>query len=618
MPNEALVNLAAVAITIAGTLREDIASDLEEVVVDQSYNLPSMLSIRLHDPSFKWIDDESLKIGVAIKVKLLPAKTTGMSEDEAEVFDGEVVALEPEFAAGGQHTIVIRGYDKSHRLHLGRHTQTYTEMTDSAIVKKVAQTAGLTVQTDTTSVTHTYVLQYNQTHMEFLVERARRIGFQLYVKGGTLHFEKPATAATVELDLGTDLRNFRLRASAAHQSKEYAVRGWDVQRKEPIVAKKAPEQFWAKNGLSKTGAAIAQDGFSQETTQVVVNHVISSNGEATAIAEGRARDQEGHFVEAEGVCYGSGTIRAGIYVKLKGMGKRFSGEYFVTNATHIYARGAYETHISVTGRYPQTVNQLLQPHAPNGQAAGRIYGMVVGVVTNVHGDPLKIGRVEVKYPWLATTGGEEVASAWARLAAPFAGKDRGFYFLPEVDDEVLIGFEHGDVNYPYIVGSLWNGKDTPPEPNATAHPSGVGKTVHRIIKTRLGHVIVFDDSDDKTSILIEDKSGKQRIFIDTVKNTIDILADSDITIKSATGNLTMEAAKNVTIKAGMALEASAGTTMKLDAKTNTDITAGVNLTAEGKTMATLKSAAVIVEGQSSAWVKASGPTVVEGNPIMLN
>ncbi len=615
MPDKPLVNLSAVSITIDGKGRDDLEADLEELVVDQTYNLPSMLTIRVHDPDFTWVDDSSLKIGVPVKVKLFPAEVLGMPKGNEEVFDGEIVSLEPEFNADGQHELVIRGYDRGHRLHFGRYTQTYTDMTDSDIVAKVAKVAGLTAKTDTTTVRHKYVLQYNQTNMEFLTERARRIGFQLYVKGSELYFVKPTSAATVTLDLGTNLRSFRLRASAAHQAKEHEVRGWDVEKKQPISAKKAPEQFWSKNGLNSTGAALAQKSFGA-STQVVVDHVITTADEAKAIVEARARDQEGHFIEAEGVCYGAGSIRAGIYVKLTGMGKRFSGEYFVTNATHIYARGSYETHITVTGRYPQTVNNLLHPQAPLGAASGRIYGMVVGLVTNVHGDPLKIGRVEVKYPWLATADGAEVASAWARIASPFAGAERGFYFLPEVNDEVLIAFEHGDVNYPYIIGVLWNGKDKPPEANATAHANG--KTIHRIIKTRLGHRVVFDDSDDKTSILIEDKSGKQRIFIDTVKNTVTILADSDITIKSAAGNLTLEAAKNVTIKAGMALEASAGTNMKLDAKANADITAGVNLVAEGKTMANLKASAAIVEGQSSVWVKASGPTVVEGKPIMLN
>src|SRR5437868_3604561 len=104
---------------------------------------------------------------------------------------------------------------------------------------------------------------------------------------------------------------------------------------------------------------------------------------------------------------------------------------------------------------------LLVESEERGTMAGRISGVVVGVVTNNQGDPDGLGRVKVKFPWLSN----EEESFWARVAAPMAGKERGFYFLPEVEDEVLVAFEQGDVRFPYVVGSLWNGKDAPPAKN---------------------------------------------------------------------------------------------------------------------------------------------------------
>ena len=95
-----------------------------------------------------------------------------------------------------------------------------------------------------------------------------------------------------------------------------------------------------------------------------------------------------------------------------------------------------------------------------GGVAQRMSGVVVGVVTNTQ-DPAGLGRVKVKFPWLSDS--EE--SFWARVATPMAGKGRGFYFLPEVEDEVLLAFEHGDARFPYVLGALWNGQDKPPENN---------------------------------------------------------------------------------------------------------------------------------------------------------
>ena len=127
-------------------------------------------------------------------------------------------------------------------------------------------------------------------------------------------------------------------------------------------------------------------------------------------------------------------------------------------------------------------SQLLTP----ADQSNRVYGMVVGVVTN-NKDPDALGRVKVKFPWLSDTD----ESHWARVVTPMAGGGRGFYFLPEVDDEVLVGFEHGDVGLPYVLGSLWNGKDKPPEKNDD------GKNNLRVIKSRSGHLIRLDDTDAK-------------------------------------------------------------------------------------------------------------------------
>lgn len=162
----------------------------------------------------------------------------------------------------------------------------------------------------------------------------------------------------------------------------------------------------------------------------------------------------------------------------------------------------------------------------------RINGVVVGIVTN-NEDPEDMGRVKVKFPWLSN----ENESHWARLSTPMAGNDRGVYFLPEVDDEVLLAFEHGDMRFPYIVGSLWNGKDKPPASNQD------GKNNIRVIKSRSGHVIKLVDEDGAEKIEIIDKSEANSIILDTSNNTISICADKDITFSATQGTIKFEAQK---------------------------------------------------------------------------
>jgi uncharacterized protein involved in type VI secretion and phage assembly len=190
--------------------------------------------------------------------------------------------------------------------------------------------------------------------------------------------------------------------------------------------------------------------------------------------------------------------------------------------------------------------------------ASRIHGVVVGVVTN-NQDPEGMGRVKVKFPWLS----DDDESHWARVAAPMAGKGRGVYFLPEVDDEVLVAFEHGDVRFPYVLGALWNGQDEPPETNDD------GKNNIRVIKSRSGHMIRLTDEDGKEQIKIVDKSEKNSIVFDTAKNTITITTDKDITLTASKGTIKLDAQKiEIKSSADTKIEAGAGMDVKASATMN--------------------------------------------------
>jgi uncharacterized protein involved in type VI secretion and phage assembly len=166
----------------------------------------------------------------------------------------------------------------------------------------------------------------------------------------------------------------------------------------------------------------------------------------------------------------------------------------------------------------------------------RIYGVVVGVVTN-NQDPEGIGRVKVRFPWLSP----DHESNWARIAYPMAGNGRGFFLLPEVDDEVLVAFEHGQVELPYVVGALHNGKDKPPGNNDD------GKNNLRRLTSRSGHVITLDDTEGAEKITIADAEGKESIVLDTAQHTITIRADADLVIESQNGKLKLAGANGVEI-----------------------------------------------------------------------
>lgn len=189
-----------------------------------------------------------------------------------------------------------------------------------------------------------------------------------------------------------------------------------------------------------------------------------------------------------------------------------------------------------------------------------VHGVAVGIVTNNH-DPDGLGRVKIKLPWRGN--GDE--TFWARIATLMAGNSRGTYFLPEVGDEVVVTFQHGDINHPFIIGALWNGRDKPPESNQN------GKNNIRKIKSRSGHEIIFnddkemkaeslkihtqgghtillDDSLGKEKIEIKDKIGANTIVIDSVQNAITIKSAAQLKINAL--NIEIEAGGMMTLKAG--------------------------------------------------------------------
>ena len=203
--------------------------------------------------------------------------------------------------------------------------------------------------------------------------------------------------------------------------------------------------------------------------------------------------------------------------------------------------------MSITGIFEQ-----------NSRPSSKIYGVITGIVTN-NQDPDELGRVKIKIPRIS---GED-ESNWARVISFMAGKDRGAFFLPEVDDEVLVAFECGNISMPYIIGSLWNGEDVTPETNSD------GENNIRIIKSRSGHIIRFDDTDGEEKIEIVDKNENNMIIIDTKNEKISIISNKNIEISAPDGIITMEAKDiEITSSASTRIEASS---VDLEASGNTNI-----------------------------------------------
>lgn len=507
----------------------ELSQAISRVDVDLHLYLPDMFVIEMHDDAFRWIEHSLVKIGQTVDVSVRS------SEDEqrgsTELLSGEIVAIEAIYPESGIPTLVLRGYDLSHRLHRGRKVRTFLQKTDSDIVSEIARECGLTAVTDPTPHVHEHLYQENLTDYEFLARRARALGFVFQVEARKLFFRNPGSVSLspVELDYRSTLLDFRPRVTASAQVQSIKVRAWNPATKDQMMGKaQSVPHRTARLDWGKRGNEFASQAFGSAET-AVADEPFASQAEGEAFANARLSKFWSDDIHADGDATGNPKIRAGSVVKVQGVGDRFGGDYFVTHARHTFqSDGPYRTTFTVGGYGPDTTLDLLLDGGARieEQSHGVTRGLVVGVVSQ-NNDPANQARVKVKFPWLA----DSTESAWARLVSPMAGAGRGFQFIPEVNDEVLVGFEHGDFNRPYVLGALWNGKDAPPFSSSEAVQSGV---VKRIIKTRAGHVIQLDDTAGKEKIEIIDKTEKNRITFDSAKNSVTVDAAMEVSIIAGT------------------------------------------------------------------------------------
>jgi phage protein D len=612
---------------------------LKRAVVDTRLHLPDMFELTFEDSDNSVIEQTMVRIGSLVEVY---GGASGTPKAEC-LIKGEVTSIEGEYSGLTIYTI-IRGYEKSHRLQRSSRTRTFVDMKDSDIASKIAREAGF-AETDITNTktTHRHVSQISQTDWDFLRGRAQEIGFEIGVSQGKFFFREASSAKPSSGGIGgaiagaaaslagggpptltfqQNLQSFRPRRSAANIPADVEVRVYDYEKAEVVVGSSPLKTGTAKLDDDPDPKALASSFtglpfpiptlpnipglpslglMPSMTARVVTNRPLDWGSPTTSavdeMAKGVAEHLASTILEAEGTCYGNPGVQAGKKVVIGGVAEEFTGEWIVTAARHCFESevGGYSTHFEVSGRHDRTLLGLTSL----GSASVRpstINGNVIGVVTN-NMDPKKWGRVKLGFPWLAPF----YETDWARVVQVGMGKEWGNLFLPEVGDEVLVGFEFGDARRPYVIGGLLNGKSKHPLLSAAIKPAGLsGQVVKRGIVSRTGNQLTFEDEIPspltpnppiKGTIVLGDADHKLEIFLDVVNGELKIVCNGgkmnpvgkiSIEQKSQGGEITVKSAGNVTVEAAAPgkLTLKGGTGILLDGGTaNVEIkgTAGVKV-----------------------------------------
>jgi uncharacterized protein involved in type VI secretion and phage assembly len=581
---------AGVSISLGGgPIDPTLGSQLIELRVETTTALPDVCTLRFAeaDPDgsdgLKIVDDARFKLGAPLSVKLASPSGTGGLQP---VFDGEITTVEAELGSrpGGEPVLelIVTGHDKSHRMHRRTTTRTFRQVTVGDVARKMAGESGVAVGTIATlkggpaEERH----QVGETDWAFLSKLVSSHGGELDVAAGKLHVIDPSKAKgeVAELIWGQTLDRFRPRVSSVGQLDKVSVHGWDPKKKAAIV-----KEAQLKASTSVENASV--NGVVSGTKAHVTTARVSTDADAEAAAAAIATHLGHERVQAEAVATGNPKLLAGEYVKISGVGKRFGGVHRIVSAVHTYGSRGYQVRLTL-GAGGRPLAQAFAGVNGGGAPARFADHLVVAIVTD-NKDPDKLGRVKVRYPTLA----ENVESGWARIVRGASGKERGAVALPEVNDEVIVAFENGDVRRPFVLGALFNGKDTPGADLVKPDSSFAARFPRDL------------DVATKAAVIVAADKG---MTVTASKGPIEITASKEMKLTASKGGppsaMTIETTGQIKMTGKMGVEIASSGPLK--------ITSQAPVTVESTAMLQLKGS--VVQVQASGILQLSGASVMLG------
>ena len=500
---------------------------------------------------FPLSDSDLFKPGQSIEI------LAGAGRDSASVFIGTVVRQGARVREAAASQLVVDCRHAAMKLAVTDRSTDYFDQTDSDIIGAVLGAAGVGADVEATTLQHKQVLQYQSTDWDFILARAKANGQLVWCEGDKVVVRKPAlTGATIcTLQYGATLLEFEGEIDARLQHAEIKGTSWDAASQAVVEVQAAAPSFTPPGNLSSDDlAAVADQTFD-------LRHPALPEAETQAWVDGVALYRWVDQVSGRGKCQGIATVKPGVVVELAGLGRRFNGKVLVTGVRHEFSLvQGWKTHVQFGG-----VDLEASGKSKADGLLPSVSGLQIGVVTS-NEDPDGEHRVRVRLPLLGLSSD----GLWARVASLDAGDDRGFFFRPEIGDEVTVGFLADDPRHPVILGMLHSSaKPAPLEGSDDNH--------EKMLKTRSGMRVHFDD--DKIVMTLDTPAGNSLVLDEDQKS---------LTLADQNGNKLVMDSDGIHIESAKAIEWKAGTETKMEATASFEIKAGSELKLEGSASAELK------------------------------
>ncbi|WP_423737460.1 type VI secretion system tip protein VgrG [Chitinophaga caseinilytica] len=458
---------------------------------------------------------------------------------------------------------------KSSLLAIGRKSALFKDQKDSEIAATILDAQELTGQIEDTPVTHAEMVQYNATDWDFLITRLDALGFVAVANLDKIDIIKPAVEAegVATLRFGTNLLEFDGEIDGYLQYGSVKAQSWDPAQ-QALLEAESTEPEWTTPG----DLAAADMGLPLVTLRQPAG---LKEEEVQQWADAAALRSRMAFLCGRAQVQGFSSAMPGITVALEGMGSRMNGMAWVSGVRHEIAAGNWTVELQLGMQPERHADKFPVQAKPAGALLPGINGLHTAIVKALEGDPDGEGRILLQIPSV-DTGDDGV---WARVCTLDAGSDRGTCFLPELEDEVLVGFLDDDPRFPVVLGGLHSSaKAAPLEPKDDNHEKG--------LFTRSGMRILFND--DKKTLVI-DTPGGHLVSLDedagevTIKDKNDnkiVLSQDGITIESAK-DLVMKASGSIKLESSTGFEAKAGTQFKAEGSAGMEISSSANTVIKG-------------------------------------
>jgi Rhs element Vgr protein len=529
------------------------------------------------------------QFAVSDREDFVPGKTMqinlGRDGQNGTVFTGMIVKHRVRVRENGVSELIVECRDQAVKMTIGRHSRYFEESKDSDAIEQLIREKGLTPDVEATSLTHKELVQYHCTDWDFVVARAEVNGRLVVVDDGKVQVKKPNTqnAPALQVTYGATLLEFEAEIDSRWQWKSVEAKAWDYTNQAMFEHSSDAAPVAEPGDIS--GATLAE-GVNLEKLEFkhggqVLEAELRQWTDAAMLKSRLAK------ICGRAKFIGFAAIKPGDVIDIQGVGNHFNGKAFVSAIRHAVGNGAWDTHVQF-GLAPQWFHQSEQiMDTPAAGLLPAINGLQIGKVVQLQDDPDGEHRILVRLPIIDN----EARGLWARVASLDAGAERGAFFRPEIDDEVIVGFVNDDPRDAVVLGML----------HSSAKPAPIKAQDANDEKGIISRSKMRVHFNDKTKCLTIDTPAGNKLVLDE-GNTMATLTDQNKnTVKLEPSGITLDSPGNITVKAGGKIDITATAAMTVSA-------AQLSLKAQGP--AEMKGAMVTVEG--------SGITTIKGSMVMIN